>query len=77
MSGCLECGRPTQKGRCRICRVEHGAPQMSTDDGECPECGRDQLTNRVCNDCERVEDIVGDLDQHDDDLADARGEGSD
>lgn len=59
MSGCLECGQPTPKARCKLCRVEHTA---ATDHEfyECPDCGGVTSGEDVtCADCRRVQQVVG------------------
>lgn len=65
MSGCIDCGRPTQKARCETHRVEHSAGDGgSLTDHECPDCGGPTSGEGVvCNICRRVDDIVGRNDQ--------------
>jgi predicted RNA-binding Zn-ribbon protein involved in translation (DUF1610 family) len=65
MSGCLDCGMPTQKRRCQTCRVEHNAPGVDDhdqDEYECPDCGGvTYIQDEPCHQCRRADDIVGDF----------------
>jgi hypothetical protein len=67
MAGCLDCGRPTRKARCQVCRVEHNAPSVDDHDHyECPGCGGVTSTeDEPCYQCRRTDDIVGDFEEAD------------
>lgn len=51
MSGCIDCGRPTQNARCQTCRVEHLAT-TEHEPGPCPDCGTETVpAGTRCGEC--------------------------
>lgn len=65
MSGCVTCGRPTPRRKCRACEIEARAEERAESGGyehpECPSCGKSTSREGVeCYRCRRGEGVETD-----------------
>lgn len=65
MSGCVTCGRPTPRRKCRTCEIEARAEERAEtsehDHAECPSCGKTTSREDVkCYRCRRGDGVETD-----------------
>jgi hypothetical protein len=58
-STCLKCDMPCQGRWCSTCEVEETAPDLDSDQHDCPHCGGPTTGEGVtCANCRRVGDVL-------------------